>query len=210
MKKITFIVVFVACVFLCLPAVNGAMLSVGLLYPDILSNQTGFYADTRDSDSQEGPFTARALPPTIHWAGLDLQPITGENRSYEVSFYLAGSGDFRRGLGGSDQSDLVINGDGEVLLTGEVINFGWKNIENTKLVLYDFTFGGTLAPEFESGLGRDIALAENSNFADDWQLNQQSIKIKHDTAAVNPIPATAWLLGAGLIGMVTLRRRFNS
>ena len=75
-----------------------------------------------------------------------------------MSFYVDGAGSFLRGIGGDD---LVIIGDGNVLLTGEVTNFGWLDIPSTKLALFDFTFdvtGGTLAGLYAGGLGGDIGL----------------------------------------------------
>jgi hypothetical protein len=192
LKKISFIFVFVAFVFSCLPAVNAATLNVELLYPDIFPYQFEFYAYTR--------------------GGSDLPPITGENRSYELSFYADGSDNFLRGTMESDRSDFINGGDGEVLMTGPKAHFGWENIENPKWVLFDFIFdftGGALASEFESGMGETIARTDNSDFAGGRRANHQTIKVSHDTTAVNPIPATAWLLGAGLIAMVALRRKFN-
>ena len=213
MKKISFIVIFVACVFSCPPAVNAAILGVELLYPDIFSNQTEFHANDKGADSQESLFSARSLPLAIHRGGSDLQPIIGEHRSYEVTFYTDDLDNFFKGTIGSVQSDLLIEGNGEILLTGELANFDWKNIENTKGVLFDFPLnyaGGALVSKFESGLRRDIPLTDNSEFTGDRQAIHQKIKVSHDTGAVNPIPATAWLLGAGLIAMVALRRKFNN
>lgn len=200
------LMMLVAALFLSLSPAHAALVGVDLLLPDILSNQTGIYTYTWDSSANEGLFTARATPLTITYDGTTLVPI-GEDRSYDVSFYVDGAGNFLRGVGGDD---LVIVGDGAVLLTGEVTNFGWQDIPSTKLALFDFTFdvtGGDLSGYYTAGLGGDIGLSENSSFSGDWMVNHEGIKTKHDTAPVVPIPGAVWLLGGGLVGLVGLRRR---
>ena len=210
MKKIIWPLILLAGIFLCLSPANAALLGVELLLPDILSNQTGTYTYFWDAGNQEGLFTSTATPLTITTEGDDLIPIPGKTE-YLVSFWLDGSGNFKRGLEGDD---LTISGEVDGfsgdLLTGEVTNFGWFDVPGSRMAIFDFTFRvtGGLAAEFYQGPGGDIMTAEISNFADDWQVNHGGIKVKHNTAPVVPIPGAAWLLGAGLIGLVALRRKY--
>ena len=91
-------------------------------------------------------------------------------------------------------------------------NFGWLNIVGTNLALFDFTFdvtGGTLAAFYVLGLGCDIALSEISSFTGNWQEDHEGIKVKHDTAPMVPIPATVWLLGTALVGLIGFGKRFR-
>ena len=81
MKKFTFIGVLAVSIFLCLLLANAAILGVELLLPDILSDQTGIYTYTWDSNEQEGMFTARATPLTITFDGVTSIPIGGVNRN---------------------------------------------------------------------------------------------------------------------------------
>lgn len=206
MKKTIFAALLVVGLVFSLSSANAAMLGVELLLPDILSNQTGIYTYTWDSDVEEGLFTARATPLAITYDGNNVEPITGDAK-YTASLYVDGSGNFLRGVGGSD---LTITGDGETLLTGEITGFGWFDVPGSSIALFDFKFkvsGGSLADDFLQGLGGDIMIAEKSDFAGDWMIDHDGLKVKHDTASVVPIPGTVWLLGAGLIAMVGLKRK---
>lgn len=208
MKKIIFTAFLVIGIVFSLSSANAAMLGVELLVPDILSNQTGIYTYTWDSNVQEGLFTARATPLAITYDGENVEPITGEAK-YTASFYVDDSGKFIRGVGGPD---LTITGNGDTLLTGEVTDFGWFDVPGSSIALFDFTFqvsGGSLADDFLQGVGGDIMIAEKSDFAGDWMVDHDGLKVKHDTASVVPIPGTVWLLGAGLFAMVGLKRKYK-
>jgi len=208
LKKFLFTVLIVVGVVFSLSTANAALIGVDLLLPDILSNQTGFYAYTWDSNVQEGLFTARATPLAVTNDGQNVTPITGDAK-YTASFYVDGSGNFLRGIGGDD---LIITGNGGTLLTGNISDFGWFDVPGSSIALFDFTFnvtGGTLAGDFTQGAGGDIMLAERSDFAGDWMVDHDGIKVKHDTAPVVPIPGTVWLLSAGLIAMVGMRRKYK-
>jgi hypothetical protein len=211
MRKIRVSLILVFGIFSCLSSANAALLGVDLLLPEILSNQAGNYTYSWEADLEQGLFISRATPLTVTFDGLNLEPIPGQTE-YVVSFWLDGSGNFKSGVA---QDDLVISGtidsfSGD-LLTGEVVDFGWFNVPESSIAIFDFIFQvtGGIAAEVYQGLAGDVMTAEMSNFSGDWQADHQGTKVKHNTAPVVPIPATVWLLGAGLMGLVGMKKRFQ-
>ena len=135
MKKIILTAFLVVSIAFSLSSANAALVNVDLGLPDILSDQTGIYTYTWDTNIGEGLFTARATPFAISFDGKTVEPITGA-ASYTASFYVDGSGNLTGGVGGDD---LVITGDVGTysgnLITGEISSFGWQAAVSVFLIL---------------------------------------------------------------------------
>jgi hypothetical protein len=213
--------IFLACV-----AGPAAADLIGLTpsYPDLLANSQGTY----NYDVPEQLLTINAVPNKLSYSATesDFDYIYPSDMGfcYEAKIKVDQNGDFIAG----DENNLTIIGkvvddnatpifsddtvvyDG-ILLTGKITNFGWTdtiNMYTSYYQIFDFTFdvtGGSLADIFGSH-GGAIALSGQSGFGSEgWEVNFSGEFVKVDNFPV-PIPAAAWLLGSGLVGLAVLKR----
>lgn len=217
MKK-KFIVTFLA-VILTAGISQAALLDLDLGLPDILSNSTGTYTYSSSTNT----FTSTATPVSITFDGTTSIPITGTEpkipATYSVSINVDSSGNFVGGA--SPKNELEIRGEltygtseySGLLLAGEVTAFGFQDTGWNNLAIFNYTFNvyeKSLLYSFFGQKGGDVVFVENDNGWDGtWVGDHSGLKVKHDTAPI-PIPATVWIFGTGLVGIVGVRRKLKS
>jgi hypothetical protein len=148
-----------------------ALVGVSPDFPLITYDATGVI----NYDAVAQSFDLAATPLTFKESAVDpTRAITNTPvPSFEINILVDNAGNVIGGVPGPDLrvfGDIDIDGDtvvdvSGVLLTGEIMQFGWQNVGNTDF--FDFRFqvtGGLLAGYFA---GKDIAIfnsAENSTF----------------------------------------------
>ena len=184
---------------------SAALIGLTPSYPDLFAYGSFEY------DASNDLLTITATPFLLFYSAGSMDGISNGTNGYIAKINANGSGSF---LTGGLDNTLTISGmvgDGTVyngtLLTGNITNFGW---EMSTYPDFDFTFditGGQLAGLFGS-YGGAIIHTENSTFSS-WNEDFGGTFVKVDNFPV-PIPATAWIFGAGLVGLVGIRRKLRS
>jgi len=163
-------------------------------------------------------FTPAGGPPSTIYP-LTTTPSVSLNIFLDTGWALLG-GD----PGGDDLSvsgDIDSNGDfiadeSGVLLTAEIVSFGFDEFSTPTAASFDFLFtvtGGALVASGDYALGSNAGMTltvEGNNFDinsyQDWAGGA-----KGTIGSVVPVPAAIWLFGSGLFGLATcLKKRGRS
>jgi hypothetical protein len=202
----------------CLPSFSSAaLLGIVPTKPDLFSDNGGTYS----YNSTTNLFDIDARPLFI---AFDNNMANNANFNlkysgswyYDARFYVDENGKFNSGI--TNEDDVAIYGEitfgnttySGKLLTGEVLAFGFDGAGSTTRFDYIFEISGGQLADLFGGIGKIAGSKvnpETSTFAN-WTDSHSGTNPKIDTFAT-PIPAAAWLLGTGLIGLVGIRRRFK-
>ena len=183
--------------------------------PDIFSDTNGTYSYNAGS----GLFTATATPYLYTDVGGSVTPIP--SGSYQLSFYVDSLGNYAGSMAGNDleiHADLDGNPGDELVLSGNVYDFGWTtkvvNVSGVDQTWFEFDYvfnitGGSLADDF-GGIGlnggsysySEVPVVEYTS----WTADHSGENVKSDTVPV-PEPATALLLIPGFIGLIGFKKR---
>jgi hypothetical protein len=124
------------------------------------------------------------------WGAIssDLQLISDGTYSFTVVYIWWDTGDSKYYAGFSD-SDKGLD-------LGDDTQFGFYFKKSNKHTLYSIV---TNSPNFSYNIIDDQAGGDSSN-----------MEVQITRAAPIPIPSTVWIFGAGLIGLVGIRRKLRS
>lgn len=166
--------------------------------PLTLGSNAGTLNYTYNSGSNTGVFTANLDPSTTEYPPLTFvapSPLPGGVKYANIGLTVDGAGNVVGGVSGHDfeffggadfNNDFVVDVEG-VLLTGEIIAFGFLD-SGTAIDRFDMRFrvtGGLLASYFTNKDLGVVLTPENSTFADSFVENFSATFVK---AAFGPIP----------------------
>jgi hypothetical protein len=194
---------------------QAAPLNLQLLTPDI-------YATAFDTayDANTGTFTASTY--TSYGYTSTYGFIDGGNEFYldfSLNANISGGGSGYAVLNsGSFSITELICGDyglnctaGSLLIAGDLIDFGYANdSQQTLEFLFDPT-GGSLKTDYDaaSTAGNGGIILHNTGYNENnfnTSFNSEVASSFADIAPV-PVPASVWLFGSGLLGLVAIGRR---
>lgn len=130
-----------------------------------------------------------------------LYQVTGEQVSYVLSDYylngVGGVGDYREG-----HPVALDNGQGQFSSSGTVGFSGFfRPADTSEIGTMTWSFGDDidLTGIYALTLGFAVHCANDVIF--------ETVDLPHGQSNVVPVPASLWLLGTGVLGMITLRRK---
>jgi hypothetical protein len=133
-----------------------------------------------------------------------IQPFLGRSSSaVQQTMFMDNTGSWSGDTGSSGTANDIFNYDDEIMAMGNqqiAVGLYWDWNNNDTAILAIFDCFSTVEGGIVSCTGADPVLMDNGPFNGALAVAVNSV----------PVPAAAWLMGSGLLGLVGLARRHRS